>query len=339
MIRQIVQVPRELTLEISLKFCCDLWKLPDAAEYEFNFAALSTVEPFTMAFVANEIRRYRKSKGDRRFVATNHENKTYAAHMGFFQAFGLKFGNQPGEAAGSSTYLPLTILRVDDIKRQALEQYEEPGAIIENHAEKIARILTRSESGDLVDTLTFSIREVMRNVVEHSNSSVIEYCGQYWPSRNLVEVAILDTGEGIKYGLAPNPFLEIKTERDALHMAMLPGISGKMYKGVRRRPNDVWQNSGYGLYMTSRICRNGGDFFIASNDAGLLLSSEAKADMVVNSKGTALRLRIDTTKLASYSSMLSRYRREGALVARELAGLDAIEPSIASTMLMRDFRV
>jgi hypothetical protein len=336
--RHVIHVPRILNLENSLNFCCDLWKIPEANEYEFNFSALSTVEPFTMAFVANEIKRYRDSKQAVRFFATNHENKTYPAHMGFFKAFGLEFGKEPGEASGSSTYIPLTILKVEDIVNQALQEYEEPGAIIERHAEKIAKILTRCDRGDLVDALTFSIREVMRNIVEHSGSSFIEYCAQYWPTKNLVEVAILDGGNGIKYGLSPNPYLEIQTERDALHMAMLPGVSGKMYKGVKRQSNNVWQNSGYGLYMTSRICRNGGDFFIVSNDACLLLSSDSKEDLKVNSKGTSLRLRIDTTKIENYSGMLSKFRREGAAVAKELSGFDAIEPSVASTMLMRDFQ-
>jgi hypothetical protein len=336
--RYVVNVPRVLNLQNSLRFCCDLWKLPEADEYEFNFSVLSTVEPFTMAFVANEIKRFRDSKPGLRFFATNHENKTYPAHMGFFRAFGLAFGKEPGEASGSSTYIPLTILKVEDIVNQALQEYEEPGAIIERHAEKIAKVLTRCERGDLVDTLTFSIREVMRNIVEHSGSSFIEYSAQYWPTRNMVEVAILDGGNGIMYGLSPNPYLEIQTERDALHMAMLPGISGKMYKGIKRQPHNVWQNSGYGLYMTSRICRNGGDFLIASNDACLFLSADSKEDMEVNSKGVSLRLRIDTTKIENYANMLAKFRREGAAVARELSGLDAIEPSVASTMLMRDFQ-
>ena len=121
-------------------------------------------------------------------------------------------------------------------------------------------------------------------------------------------------------------------------MAMLPGVSGKMYKGVKRESNSVWQNSGYGLYMTSQICRNGGDFLIVSNGACLLLSADSKEDLNVNYKGTSLRLRINTTKVENYSGMLSKFRREGAAVAKELSGFYAIEPSVASTMLMRDFQ-
>ena len=333
-----VKIPQNLSLRNALNFCNRLWDLEYSDEYEFDFANLGRVEPFTMAYVANELKRFRKTKPESKFTALNHQNKSYAAHMGFFRAFGLKFGNEPGEAAGSSTYLPLTILNVSDLQQEAADSYDHVGNIIEAKSEQIAKILTRQNSGDLVDTLTFSIREILRNVVEHSESEIIEYCAQYWPTKNLVELAVLDTGNGIMHGLSTNPFLNISNERDALHLAMLPGVSGKMYKGVKKRKHDEWQNSGFGLYMTSRICRNGGDFFIASNDKSIFLDRTSKNDIECKYKGTALRLRIDTSKIFSYSEMLAQYRTEGYEAAKKFSGEDAIEPSIASTMLARDFQ-
>jgi hypothetical protein len=185
-----VKVPQNLSLLNSIKFCNKLWTLEHSEAYEFDFINLGRVEPFTMAYVANELKRYRETKPESRFTAKNHEDKSYSAHMGFFRAFGLKFGNEPGEASGSSTYIPLTILNVSDIKKEADNNYSHVGDVIESKSLDIAKILTRQNSGDLVDTLTFSIREIMRNVVEHSDSSIIEYCAQYWPTKNLVEVAI-----------------------------------------------------------------------------------------------------------------------------------------------------
>ncbi len=333
-----VKAPQNLSLKNALNFCNRLWDLEDSEEYAFDFANLGRVEPFTMAYVANELKRFRKTKPESKFTALNHQDKSYAAHMGFFRAFGLKFGNKPGEASGSSTYLPITILNVADLEQEAADAYDHVGNVIESKSEEIAKILTRQQSGDIVDTLTFSIREILRNVVEHSGSEIIEYCAQYWPTKNLVELAVLDTGNGIMHGLSSNPYLNINNERDALHLAMLPGISGKMYKGVKKRKHDEWQNSGFGLYMTSRICRNGGDFFIASNDQSIFLDRTSKNDLECKYKGTALRLRIDTSNIYSYSEMLAKYKNEGYEAAKKFKGKDAIEPSIASTMLARDFQ-
>ncbi len=291
-----------------------------------------------MAYVANELRRYRQSKSTARFTAINYKQHTYPAHMGFFQAFGLKHGNEPGQANGSSTYIPLTILNVATIEQEAAQRYLNPGDVIEEKALHIAQLLVMQTEGSLVDTLTFSIREIMRNVVEHSGSEFIEYCGQYWPTQNLVEVAILDIGSGVCESLRSNPYLNIASDRDALHLALLPGVSGKMYRGIKKRPNDAWQNSGFGLYMTSRICRAGGSFFIASNNAGIMLDTAGKHDRVTSYQGTALRLRFNTQQLTNHDELLAKFRQEGYSAARQFSGDQAIEPSMASTMLARDFQ-
>jgi hypothetical protein len=333
-----VKVPQNLSLRNALNFCNRLWELEYSNGYLFNFVNLGKVEPFAMACVSNELKRFRATKPDSIFRASNHENKTYAAHMGFFRAFGLKYGNEPGAATGSSTYLPLTILRVSDLEGEAAESDIHVGNVIEEKSTEIAQLLTRRSSGDLVDTLTFTIREIIRNVVEHSGSEVVEYCAQYWPTKDLVEVAILDTGNGVKKGLSSNPYLKLNDEREALHFALLPGVSGKMYKGVKKRMHDDWQNSGFGLYMTSRICRNGGSFFIASNDKSIFLSQAGKEDMECNYKGTALRMCINTKRITNYSDMLKKFKEEGYATAKKIGGADALQPSLASTMLARDFQ-
>jgi len=138
-----VKIPQNLSLKNALKFCNRLWDLEHSDEYIFDFVNLGRVEPFSMAYVANELKRFRETKSKSQFKALNHENKSYAAHMGFFRAFGLKFGNEPGEAAGSSTYLPLTILNVAELQKEADDSYDHVGNIIEAKSEKIAKILTR----------------------------------------------------------------------------------------------------------------------------------------------------------------------------------------------------
>ncbi|PHR58140.1 MAG: hypothetical protein COA44_04355 [Arcobacter sp.] len=332
-----IKLPQNLSLKQAINFCNRLWSLEKGDSYEFDFGRLQFIEPFTMAYVANELKRF-SIENLGACTATNFQDKTYAAHMGFFKAFGLEHGNEPGEAKGSSTYIPLTILEVSEIQREADLQGVNIGDILEDKSKLIAQILTREKRGDLVDTLTFSMREIMRNIVEHSESEIIEYCAQYWPTKNLVEVAILDTGIGIQKGLSKNPYLDINSERDALLLALQPGISGKMYKGIPERKNDAWQNSGYGLYMTNRICRNGGDFLIISNDSSIFLHGKNKDSITCNYKGTALRLRIDTSKITKCSSMLMKYHNEGESIAKKDSGADAITPSIASTRLTRDFQ-
>ena len=147
---------------------------------------------------------------------------------------------------------------------------------------------------------------------------------------------MLDRGIGIQAGLSTNPYLTIASDQEALNLALMPGISGKTYKGAKQNLHDVWANSGYGLYMTSRLCREGGSFFIASGNIGLYLSENKKRYLKTPFEGTALRLTLNTNRLSSLSSMLSRYREEACKL--DNTGNNIMSASLASTMLTRDFR-
>ena len=333
---RILKIPQNLSLINAVAFCNHLHLFFPTERLILDCKVVQHIEPFTIAYVSSVLKKYTE---DHPSIVVEFRNygPSYAAHMGFYKAAGLNFGNDPGEARGSQNYIPLTIIKVGDIEREAAESYEHVGNIIEKESSRLAEMLIRDNDGELFDTLTYSLREIMRNVVEHSDSEVLEICAQYWPTKNKVEIAVLDSGSGVKKSLSNNPFLKIENDRDAIHLALMPAVSGKMFKGVKKRTNDAWQNSGFGLYMTNRIARNGGSFFLSSGSYGLLLSAQGKRDMNMIFNGTALRMVIDTTRTGNLSSSLARYRSEGYAIAKQYDKDSPIEPSLASTMLFRDF--
>ncbi|MGB8225294.1 MAG: hypothetical protein WCE45_00305 [Sedimentisphaerales bacterium] len=334
----VVRVPL-LTLDNAINFSNELFQLPDSEEYVFDFSNMDWVEPFGMLYLSSQISKFRQSKSLSTFYAINHEHFDYAGHMGFFKTFGLNFGKQQGEAKGSLNYIPITSVKVDSLKNGANQNWEHIGETIERRSHRLACVLTRLPSGNLVDTLKYSFCEIIRNVVEHSSSGHINYCAQYWPSQNLVEVSILDTGIGIRRSLSENPFLkDIVSDKEAIHNSLLPGISGKMYKGKKVQPNDYWQNAGFGLYMTSRLCRNSGSFFICSGDAGILLVGKTKKLYKTNFSGTVLRLALNIQGIDSLSKTLAKFSREGQELAKTLKGVGRIPASAASLMLTEDFK-
>lgn len=334
-----IKINQALSLFNAINLCNHLWTTPARVERViFDCSDMRHVEPFSIAYISTEIRRFIVSRPDTKVEFENYARATFAAHMGFFKAVGVDYGNAPGQARGNSNYIPLTILSVNDIIKEAADAYEPVGNIIERESGKLAKMLIRAEDGELLDTLTYSLREIMRNVAEHSKSEVLEFCAQYWPTKHRVEMAVVDSGMGIRKSLSNNPFLKIENDRDAIHLALMPAVSGKMYKGVRKNSGDIWQNSGFGLYMTNRICRNGGSFFLCSGESGLLLSERGKKDVTTSFAGTALRLAINTRKLGDLSSSLMQYRNEGYELVGKYDKSHPIEPSIASTMLFRDFQ-
>ena len=324
-------------METSLEMGRRLMSLEAGHDYTFDFTNLKFVGPFGMVYVATCIEDAGRRLLPGKLRARGHQLKSYLAHMGFFRTFGLKHGNRPGEARGSSRYIPVSEIDVKEIHREAAQSGIAIGEFVEERAQQIAAVLSQQVEGNLHDTLAFAIREILRNAVEHSQSPKVRYCAQYWPNSDRVEVAILDHGRGVHQSLKVNPYIKCKTDREALHYALMPGISGTAFKGSKISGKGVWQNSGFGLYMTNRICRMGGDFFIGSHKSSLFLKPSVKQTFEFDFPGTVLRLSIRPSEATNLRSRLLLFSEEGRKIAENLKGA-VIEASTASQMLTVDYR-
>jgi anti-anti-sigma regulatory factor len=334
-VEKIIKIPNRLTFETASKFGCTLSNTEiDADAYVLDFSQVGRIEPFAMLYLGSEIQRLKSRLGSAELSVINHTHMRYADHMGFFRSFGVE-GAKQDKATGSSTYVPIKIKNVSKLLERAAEEGREVGDIIEDDCEELAGVLSQTNDGVLYDTLVYSFREIMRNVVEHSKSKQFAFCAQYWPQYEKVEAAIIDRGDGILKSLKRNPNLTLENDRQALNLALMPGISGRAYKGAPKQ-RGVWANSGYGLYMTSRLARQGGSFFIASGEVGMYLSEEKRKHLETPFKGTALRLSFDVNRLIDLKQSLQRFRDEAAGVINEYG--KNIDISVASTMLRRDFR-
>jgi hypothetical protein len=332
-----IDFPANLTTESALRFGEQLRQLPIAAMYEINFERCRWIEPFSALIASSEIARLKKRVHNRPIKVLNHTHMSYAAHIGFFQSFGFNYGNLPGEAPGSPTYQPIQILLTDQVRRFATSENLAVGAVMERYADKLAAVLCRSNEGNVYETLSYSLREIMRNVVEHSDADRIGFCAQYWPVKQRVEVAVMDWGVGIRKGLQQNPKLQPTCDSDAIQLALMPGVSGKGERVKRLRNKDQWTNSGYGLYMTSRLCRNGGTFFLGSGDHGLLLSGRSVLPRSWGLEGTSIRMQMSVDNLSSLRNELERFRAEAHEFRQSSGKLEFLPPSVASRALSKDF--
>lgn len=333
-----VRVPTSLDLSNALKLSLELAAIEDATSIRADFSGVGLVEPFAMLMVSSELQRTAARNRVTKFECANHERMTYAAHMGFFEAFGYETKRSPGKKDGNSRHLPVNVFDCDALRDEAYEGHTEVGNVVEAKSKHLAAMLCGTDVGDVAETLAYSLREIMRNVVEHSESKQLGICAQYWPSKHKVEVAIVDRGVGLRKTLSRNPHLDVNNDKSAVNYALMPAVSGKAYRGARKQ-RGPWANSGFGLYMTSRICRNGGSFFIASGDTGMLLTKakEGKSYMPCSYEGTAVRLVIRTDQIKSLSESLKRYREDGFAFQQRYREIVHINPSAASLMLSEDF--
>lgn len=329
---QLLYVPDRLTLKNTLNFVNQISDLNADEPIKIDFSFLDWAKPFGMLYIAQAVKSLRERFPESKIISTGinfDKNATsYGAHMGLFRSCGFEYGNDPGyRTKGNSTYLPITYVSVKQLRSHEA---------IEDLAMHLARQLIHDEEGVIVDTLSYSFREMIRNVVEHSFSDTLGYCAQYWPKKGKAELAILDTGIGITKSLSNNPHLKLSNDKDAVKYSLMPGISGTTFEGVKLRDNDVWQNSGYGLYMNYRLCNEGGSFFICSGNAGLYRTGES--DNVyhkTNFQGTALCLEMNTRKISNIQRLLQQFAEDGGRIA-ERVGMGAIPTASTMSKMLKD---
>ena len=316
-----IQMPSTIGLRDSIGFAQRLSKICPASNFTFDFSKVRWVEPFGLLLTSCAIRNFIEANlhGSQIMCLIGQSNDSkairYAAHMGFFKSCNFDYGNQPGGSPGF-TNIPISFKKISDLVTEA----NAFGSQMETIAQELTIKLIRPYSKELFGPVKYSFLEIIRNVVEHSESDEIGYCAQYLRNEDRVEIAIVDTGIGLRHSLERNPHLDIGSDGDALKYAVLPGVSGKMFDGVESNPNNSWENSGFGLYMNYRLCNDAGDFFICSGQKGLYRTVGAADNLYLDAdfQGTILRLRLYPSRLSdeNHVKLFNRYRLEGEEIAR-----------------------
>lgn len=309
-----IKMPNSFNLEESIKFTCIIDDIEYDDKYTCDYSKVGTVEPFGMLLISSKVRKFIRETDECEHYVLGHNNKNYASHMGYFQSVYLDYGKKPGEANGSENYVPITKI---NIKESHLDAFYSKGMQIEEYieteiAQKLLRIVS-TESKELKETLTFCITEIIRNVYDHSRSEELWFAGQYWPSKDLVEIAILDEGNGITNTLKRNKKIIVHSDSEALRLSLQPGVT----KCVGGRNNtDIYANQGFGLFMTSKICECAGSFSICSGSACLTIDANGKNSKESSFQGTAIRLRLKPSRIKNIN--LALIRSEGNKIAKSL---------------------
>lgn len=315
-----------LTLAETLKFEDTLSAIVPNEEVVFDFSKMSNFDPLPMLMMGAMIRRYRNQYPNIPFRVSgiNTYGKGYAGTMGFFKyiSTSLGIGKMPGEANGSSNYIPITPLVIDELQKAEYEQgnYMDLGDIIEKEAGRLARIVDRGNT-ELHKLLTFLIREILRNTPEHAKINTVWVCGQYWSSYELAEIAFIDEGIGIFKSITQNAAHReyITDNATALQWALKAGISEAFRPSVKQRSDDEWANSGFGLYMVSEICKHlNGSFCIISYGNYMLIDNHGIKAGETSFHGTAIRMRVPSKKILSAQSVISEIASQGEAEAKTI---------------------
>ena len=295
-------------------------------EYLFDFSDVKNYESFPMLFTALVIRQFCQNRSvlpfNLKISHNNDDNFSYACHMGFFRAAGFSEGKLPGESFGSTSYIPLTKINLIELLKEnankgvCLEEED----VIELEAKRLSEVISQSER-EIQKLLQYLIREALRNIPEHAETSELWICGQYWPNKDLAEIAILDEGIGVLNSLKKNEIHSnyISNDEEALRWALKPGVSSSFDPARGQKEQGVWANSGYGLYMISEICKfMDGWFTFVSGNKCIRVYPDNLCVYQANFRGTALGIRLKPSKIIEFQSIIDTARKRGEETAKDI---------------------
>ncbi len=136
-------------------------------------------------------------------------------------------------------FVPITIIKAADDQSRFI-------------ADMVPLLHLSEENAKIVK---YIIGELVRNVLEHANAlNGAIVAAQYYKKTNRVSIGICDTGMGIKNSM--QRYWHPKTDIEALHLALTPGITG-----TTRKEGGTAENAGAGLFFIKSIAKITRNYF------------------------------------------------------------------------------
>ncbi len=335
-----VRLPKNL---VTLRSVEMMWQersdLSQVTDVELNPTWCEFAEPLPLIYLVTRIRDLRRrfphvkwqlrvpTRATRGFIG-------YGSYIGLFRLLGFDFGQDIGHASESAGLIPIEDWAINELRGD--DGGKPIGERIDDKAARITEVLLQRRAGEVFDIVQFAMREIARNAVEHSKGNSMLMLGQYWPKRECAEIVIADDGVGIAENLYENEYVDISNNLAALKFSLLPGVTG-VPLSTRATQDGRWHNSGFGLYMVSRIGAKFGDFHLLSNDDYIRLRPGQQYHNTYRFKGTLVCIRLYLGSLRNTQSFLERTIAEGESMKSEILRAHPIRASAASKMLRSQF--
>ena len=164
----------------------------------------------------------------------------YLERMGLFKFLEIKSGIQIKEHESAGRFIPL----------KQIKKSEELSKFI---TDVIPLLHLEPEHANAIK---YVVSELVRNVLEHAKSDIgAIVSAQYHKKSNMIRIGIVDTGVGIKKTISRSH--KVKTDLDAIQLALTPGITGTTPK-----EGGTEQNAGAGLFFIKSIAKVNGTYFM-----------------------------------------------------------------------------
>ncbi len=321
-----IEIPTKLYTDTALDFAYKL-KGINVDDYNCLVAKMQWVRPFSMLYMALVMKNFREKNKTKAFEFEpdfSAKGFSYATNMGFISAISKDLDSKYDHAMafGNDNYIPIHRIDLSKAYRENRVQKDkilDMGDIIEMESRKLAIVLSRNNE-EFKQLMTYIIREMIRNIYDHSQSQTAWACGQYWKNDNKVEIAICDEGIGILKSMKMNRIYRdlVTNDLEAIKLTLNPGVS-QAYGKKKTIFSNEWDNSGFGLYMVKEVCKDlNGELTVASGEDFLTINSSGiKRTGHTYFNGTAIRILIDTSKEINCQKLIDYFVCKGEKIANK----------------------
>ncbi|KIL35187.1 hypothetical protein SD71_16330 [Cohnella kolymensis] len=242
---------------------------------QLDFQNQIFISPLLLAVVSAFVEKLRlRHDVDVLCVNLSSVNADYISRMNFFDEVGFHYQEHFTRRKESGRFIPIT--RITESNYMS----------ITSDLTKIIQQQWGGIDGSIVAALDWSIAEIIDNVFNHSETKIDGFVvAQHFPSRNRIDVTVVDGGMGIPKRLKSRAIYKDLSATEALDIAVEKDVTV-----------DPEINKGAGLFYTKRIIQeNRGTLRINSDKAQLRVTGKVKrVDDAPKWTGTIVHLRIRT---------------------------------------------
>ncbi len=272
-----------------------------------DFQNVAYLTPIANLFLIIKVVEWNRNKQKVEFI--NHEacpSSQYLQRIDFFKSCGIELEENFKRHSPNGKFVPIKSLGTNDIGDLSTEVAEciAPGLSDEDEPEKLG----------FFNCIEYSVSELGNNTKQHAKSTVSYINAQYSEYPDLVRVAIVDNGIGIKESFFVNdsPHQEaISTHLDAIHKALEPETSSKTHL-------NIWGesvNAGVGLTLLKAISEKiDGTFTIYTGNAFYSLDDEEILDGDLFFQGTLCSFTFKRADILNFNNLLYEVKQDVGLI-------------------------
>jgi len=223
------------------------------------------------------------------------ENLGYLQRIDFLLHLGIEIPERFVRRAASGRFVPVQTLN-----------------FASGDVDRIASEITRctlpdaNPEDDVYRILQYAAGELLSNAKYHSGGRAY-VCAQFFPSRNLVRIAVADDGVGIR-GSFMNTSREdeANTPDAAIRLALQPQVSSALLR-PSLNPYGGQNHRGVGLSITRILAREAGGQLTIASEAGwfdeLHGTERQRPRQAISFPGTLVAVSLNRDQIADYAAM------------------------------------